>query len=116
MVDKMNQLNNRLQHVQESQMQNKQALSEHEEMEQYFFELNQRGARLFDRLYDAWHEDEELKITIEQGRVELGQYERKITYDLENKKQELLNQKRELSLVEENLYEMKRLMEQEEEP
>lgn len=93
-VDKMNRIQTRLQAVQEKQTQIKRDLVQHEQLEEHFFEIHKRGDRLFTRLYDVWHKDEELMDIIEQDRIELMTNKRKIINDLREKKNELLKEKR----------------------
>lgn len=88
---------------------------QHEQLEEHFFEIHKRGDRLFTRLYDVWHEDEELMDIIEQDRIELMTNKRKIINDLREKKNEMLKEKRELSYAEEELYDLKRAIDREEE-
>lgn len=110
-VDEINRINLRLQDLQDRQEQNERALAEYEQIENQFFELNNQGEHLFERLYNVWHEDEELANAIEYDRQELQHCKRQILHDLDSKKNELMKERQELFYLEENLYELKRSIE-----
>jgi len=98
------QITKKLQHVSEKQYENGRSLSEKEQAEQDFFEMKVHFRRLFNRLFDVWHQDKGLSNWLEQKQLELQHYERKIDHELENNKARLLQEKRQLNDLENDLY------------
>lgn len=100
--------------VQEQQEQKQQHLRQHEQFEQDIHELNVRGRRLFNELSDTWGKDKKLALEINHNKSELLSHERKIQFKLEDKKEGLLKEKRQLFDLEEQLFkERKQRMEKE---
>lgn len=98
------QITKKLQHVSEKQYENGRTLIEQEQTEKDFFELKSHFRRLFNRLFDMWHKDKGLSNWLEQKQLEVQHYERQIDHELENKKERLLQEKRKLNDLENDLY------------
>src|SRR5690625_711028 len=93
---RIDEINKKMQHMQEKQLQNKQNLIEHEDIVQRFFELNKKNDRLFARLYDYWQHDEELGHVIVQDKIEVERCYRQISNELDDRKKELHKIKQDL--------------------
>ncbi|MEH7272507.1 DUF3958 family protein [Neobacillus vireti] len=100
----INQITKKLQHVSEKQYENERTISEQEQAEQDFFEMKGHFRRLFNRLFDMWHKDKGLSNWLEQKQLEVQHYERKIDHELENNQERLLQEKRQLNDLENDLY------------
>lgn len=100
----------RLSSIQDKQEEIKQALTEHERLEEQLEAFHQREMRLFGWLHDVWNQDKELLVSLEHDRIELQHEQRKIVQKLHDQKQ-LLNQEK-LNLLnaeEEELTTLRRL-------
>lgn len=100
----MSQLNYKLRIVSEDQYQNKRAIQKQEQAEADFYEWKGQSYRLFDRLLETWHNDRELGQFFHNMRQDVGQIERKLTYELEEQKEALLKEKQNLSNLENDLH------------
>lgn len=100
----INQLNEKLRSLSEEQFQNQQAIQTQEQTEVDFYEWKGRTGRLFDRILETWHNDRELRQFFHNMRQDAGQIERRLTHELEDQKETLLKEKRNLSNLENDLY------------
>lgn len=90
--------------VQEQQDQNREYLKQHDQLEQDIHELNTKGKRLFNELSDTWGKDQRMALEVDQNKNELLYNERRVRFELEEKKESLLKEKRELYDLEEELF------------
>ncbi|EJV49159.1 hypothetical protein IEK_02869 [Bacillus toyonensis] len=97
------QLNQKLQNVFEKQERNQSAIQTQEQAETDFHEWKNRSNRLFNRILETWHSDRELSHFFMDIRQEAQHIERKLTFELENKKETLLKERRDLSNLENTL-------------
>ncbi|MEH7186574.1 hypothetical protein COM38_27220 [Bacillus toyonensis] len=97
------QLNQKIQNVFEKQERNQSAIQTQEQAETDFHEWKNRSNRLFNRILETWHSDRELSHFFMDIRQEAQHIERKLTFELENKKETLLKERRDLSNLENNL-------------
>ncbi|HDR7850368.1 MULTISPECIES: DUF3958 family protein [Bacillus cereus group] len=97
------QLNQKLQNVFEKQERNQSAIQTQEQAETDFHGWKNRSNRLFNRILETWHSDRELSHFFMDIRQEAQHIERKLTFELENKKETLLKERRDLSNLENNL-------------
>ncbi|MGF9964543.1 DUF3958 family protein [Bacillus rhizoplanae] len=100
----INQLNEELRSLSEEQSQNQKAIQKQEQTEVDFYEWKGRSGRLFDRILETWHNDRELRQFFHNMRQDAGQIERKLAHELEDQKETLLKEKRNLSNLENDLY------------
>ncbi|MGG2066746.1 DUF3958 family protein [Bacillus sp. S14(2024)] len=100
----IDQLNHKLRSLSEEQHQNQLAIQRQEQMEADFYEWKGRSCRLFDGILETWHNDRELRHFFHNMRQDAQQIERKLTYELEDKKETLLKEKKNLSDLENDLY------------
>lgn len=105
---------NRLHDLQQHQLKNSQAMDKLDYSEQDFFELNKQGTRMLDSLYRTWKADNELIHMINDNRVEIQYYRRRIINEIEQKREKLIEEKKRLYNQEEDLYILKRTIIQEE--
>ena len=107
---RISQCNQKLRNIFEEQNENRIALQNQERAEASFHEWKNRNNRLFNRILETWYGDKEVFHFFTNMRQEIGQYERKLTFELENEKETLLKEKRHLSEKENNLsYEQQQL-------
>ncbi|AFQ14336.1 MULTISPECIES: DUF3958 family protein [Bacillus cereus group] len=107
---KISQCNQKLRIIFEEQNENRIELQNQERAEASFHEWKNRNNRLFNRILETWYGDKEAFHFFTNMRQEIGQYERKLTFELENEKETLLKEKRHLSEKENNLsYEQQQL-------
>ncbi|HDR4570705.1 DUF3958 family protein [Bacillus cytotoxicus] len=97
------QLNQKLCSVFEEQERNQSAIQTQEQAETDFHEWKSRSNRLFNRILETWHGDRELSHFFMNMRQEAGHIERKLTFELENRKETLLKERRDLSDLENDL-------------
>lgn len=89
---RINQCNQKLRIIFEEQNENRIALQNQERAEASFHEWKNRSNRLFNRILETWHGDKEVFHLFTNMRQEIGQYERKLTFELENEKETLLKE------------------------
>ncbi|PHB05434.1 hypothetical protein COE81_17090 [Bacillus wiedmannii] len=107
---KISQCNQKLRIIFEEQNENRMALQNQERAEDSFHEWKNRNNRLFKRILETWYGDKESFHLFTNMRQEIGQYERKLTFELENEKETLLKEKWHLSEKESDLsYEQQQL-------
>ncbi|MGE6536497.1 DUF3958 family protein [Bacillus luti] len=99
----INQLNQKLQSVFKEQGRNQSAIQTQEHAEADFHEWRNRSNRLFNRILETWHGDRELSHFFMNMRQEAQLIERKLTFELENQKETLLKERRNLSDLEDDL-------------
>ncbi|MCI0764385.1 DUF3958 family protein [Bacillus sp. TL12] len=99
----INQLNQKLRSVFEEQDRNQSAIHTQEQTEADFHEWKSRSDRLFNRILETWHGDKELSHFFMNIRQEAQHVERKLTFELENQKETLLKERRDLSDLENDL-------------
>ncbi|CAG9611990.1 hypothetical protein BACCIP111899_01162 [Bacillus rhizoplanae] len=109
----INQLNYKLRSLSEEQSQNQHAIQKQEQTEADFYEWKGQSYRLFDRILETWHNDRELGQFFHNLRQDAQQVERKLTHELEDQKETLLNEKRSLSNLENDLYHQRQKLAQE---
>ena len=110
----VSKLMNRLHDLQQKQLKNSQKMDELDCSEQDFFEVDKRGIRMLDRLYNTWKADNELSQMINDNRVEIQHYNRRIINEIEQKREKLIEEKIRMYNQEEDLYTLKRTILQEE--
>lgn len=110
----VSKLMNRLHDLQQKQLKNSQKMDELDCSEQDFFEVDKRGIRMLDRLYNTWKADNELGQMIHDNRVEIQHYNRRIINEIEQKREKLIEEKIRMYNQEEDLYTLKRTILQEE--
>ncbi|MGK8688755.1 DUF3958 family protein [Bacillus cereus] len=96
----INQLNQKLQSVFEEKNRNQFAIHTQEHAERDFYEWKNRNNRLFNRILETWHRDKELSCFFMNMRQEAQYIERKLTFELENQKETLFKEKRDLKDLE----------------
>ncbi|AIK38382.1 MULTISPECIES: DUF3958 family protein [Bacillus] len=101
--EQIHQLNQKLQSIFEEQDRNQSAIQTQEQAETDFHEWKSRSNRLFNRIFETWHGDKELSHFFMNMRQEAGHIERKLTFELENQKETLLKERRDLSDLENDL-------------
>lgn len=107
---RISQCNQKLRSIFEEQNENRIALQNQEQAEASFYEWKNRSNRLFSRILATWHGDKEVFHLFTNMWQEIRQYERKLTFELENEKETLLKEKRHLSEKENDLsYEQQQL-------
>ncbi|MCU5706709.1 DUF3958 family protein [Bacillus wiedmannii] len=99
----INQVNQKLRSVFEEQDRNQSAIHIHEQAEADFHEWRGRNHRLFDRILGTWHGDREMSQFFMNTYQEAQHIERKVTFELENQKETLLKERRNLSDLENDL-------------
>ncbi|MEH7050023.1 DUF3958 family protein [Bacillus pseudomycoides] len=99
----INQLSQKLQSVFKEQDRNQSAIQTQEQAEADFHEWKNRSNRLFNRILETWHGDRELSHFFMNMRQEAQHIERKLTFGLEHQKETLLQEKRDLSDLENDL-------------
>ena len=104
----MQQNSGQLRQATEKKHQIQQALAKQERLEQDVFELNGQNRKLFNRLLYSWHKDRNLGNWLEQELMVIRDHERQMAYRLEKKKEELLQERQQLSDLENTLYDQHR--------
>ncbi|CAI8990542.1 MULTISPECIES: DUF3958 family protein [Bacillus] len=99
----INQLNQKLRSVFEEQNRNQSAIQTQGQAEEDFHVWKNQNHRLFDRILGTWHGDREMSLFFMDMRQDAQQMERKLTFELENQKETLLKEKRDLSDLENDL-------------
>ncbi|MED1042608.1 hypothetical protein S2E19_06006 [Bacillus mycoides] len=100
----MNQLNQKLRSVFEEQNRNQSAIQTQEQVVEDFHVWKNQNHRLFDRILGTWHRDREMSLFFMNMSQDAQYIERKLTFELENQKETLLKEKRNLSDLENDLY------------
>ncbi|AJI36008.1 hypothetical protein BCJMU51_0806 [Bacillus cereus] len=107
----INQINQKLRSVFEEQDRNQFAIQTQEHVERNFYEWKNRSNRLFNRILETWHRDKELSYFFMNMRQEAQHIERKLTFELENQKETLFKEKRDLRDLENDFsYEKQKLV------
>ncbi|MBC6975949.1 DUF3958 family protein [Bacillus sp. Xin] len=101
--NQIKQLNQKLRSVFEEQDRNQSAIQTQEQVEADFHEWKGQNNCLFNRILETWHRDRELSHFFMNMRQEAGHIERKLTFKLENQKETLLKERRDLSDLENDL-------------
>ncbi|PED06879.1 DUF3958 family protein [Bacillus pseudomycoides] len=101
--NQIKQLNQKLRSVFEEQDRNQSTIQTQERTEADFHEWKSRSNRLFNRILETWHGDRELSHFFLNMRQEAQHIERKLTFELENQKETLLKERRDLSDLENDL-------------
>jgi hypothetical protein len=96
--------------IAEKKHQIQQALVKQERLEQDVFELNGQNRKLFNRLLHSWHKDRYLGNWLEKELMVVRHHERQIAYRLEKQKEELLQERQQLSDLENTLHEQHQLL------
>lgn len=99
----INQVNQKLRSVFEEQDRNQFAIQAQEQAEADFYECRSRNRRLFERILGTWHGDREMSQFFMNKYQDAQHIERKVTFELENKKETLFKEKRDLSDLENGL-------------
>ncbi|PEQ44796.1 DUF3958 family protein [Bacillus thuringiensis] len=99
----INQVNQKLRNVFEEQDRNQFAIQAQEQAEADFYECRSRNRRLFERILGTWHGDREMSQFFMNKYQDAQHIERKVTFELENKKETLFKEKRDLSDLENGL-------------
>ncbi|MEH7047853.1 DUF3958 family protein [Bacillus pseudomycoides] len=97
------QLNQKLRRIFEEQDRNQSAIQTQEQAEEDFHIWKNQNHRLFDRILGTWHRDREMSLFFMDMRQDAQHIERKLTFELENQKETLLKEKRNLSDLENDL-------------
>ncbi|MBJ8007195.1 DUF3958 family protein [Bacillus cereus] len=92
----VDQLNQELRIVFEKQDRNQAAIQIQRQTEMDFHELRSRNNRLFNRVLETWHGDKEVSNFFMNKLQESQHIERKLTFELENQKETLLKERRNL--------------------
>lgn len=103
MEKQINQLNQELRILFEKQDQNQVEIQIQRRAEMEFHELRSRNNRLFNRVLETWHGDKEVSNFFMNKLQESQHIERKLTFELENQKEELFKERRDLSDLENKL-------------
>ncbi|ASZ64713.1 DUF3958 family protein [Bacillus cereus group sp. MYBK163-2] len=101
--NQIKELNLKLRNVFEEQDRNQFAIQAQEQAEADFYECRSRNRRLFDRILGSWHGDREMSQFFMNTYQDAQHIERKVTFELENKKETLLKERRDLSDLENDL-------------
>ncbi|PFY83060.1 DUF3958 family protein [Bacillus pseudomycoides] len=101
--NQINQLNQKLRSIFEEQDRNQSTIQTQEQAEADFHEWKSRSNRLFNRILETWHGDRELSHFFMNMRQEAQHIERKLTFELENQKETLLKERRDLNDLENDL-------------
>ncbi|OFD47090.1 DUF3958 family protein [Bacillus mycoides] len=99
----INQVNQKLRSVFEEQDRNQSAIQKQEKVEEDFHVWKNQNHRLFDRILGTWHGDREMSQFLMNTYQDAQHIERKVTFELENKKETLLKERRDLSDLENDL-------------
>ena len=110
---KVDELNHKLRNISEEQYKNQLAIQKQEQREVEFDRLKGQSNRLFDRILETWYKDRELGQVFLHMRQDVQHIERKLTNELEDRKETLRKEKQNLSEQEDTLYyERQKLSEQ----
>lgn len=101
---KMNELNYKLKAVSEKQHHNQLAIHKQDQRELELDRLRSQGHRTFERILETWHKDRELGHVFLHMRQDIQRMERELSNDLENQKEVLQKEKKNLSDQEHELY------------
>ncbi|MFI8705782.1 DUF3958 family protein [Bacillus sp. NPDC077411] len=112
----INQLNYKLRSLSQEQSQNQRAIQKIEQTEADFHEWKGRSHRLFDHIFETWHNDRELRQFFYNTQQDARQLERQLTYELEDRKETLLKEKENLNDLENDLYYQKQNLAREVKP
>src|SRR5699024_7965165 len=85
-------ITSQIKQVQEQQDRNQEDLRQHDQLEQDIHELNAKGKRLFNELSDTWGKDQRMALEVDQNKNELLYNERRIRFELEEKKENFRQQ------------------------
>ncbi len=88
--NQIKELNLKLRSVFEEQDRNQSAIQAQEQAEADFYECRSRNRRLFDRILGTWHGDREMSQFFMNTYQDAQHIERKVTFELENKKKRCL--------------------------
>ncbi|EJV87681.1 DUF3958 family protein [Bacillus mycoides] len=99
----VDQLNQELRIVFEKQDRNQATIQIQRQTEMDFHELRSRNNRLFNRVLETWHGDKEVSNFFINKLQESQHIERKLIFELENQKEKLFKERRDLSDLENNL-------------
>ncbi|MED2799924.1 DUF3958 family protein [Bacillus thuringiensis] len=106
----INELNHELRIVFEKQDRNQTEIQIQGQAEMDFHELRSRNNRLFNRILETWHGDKDVSHFFMNKLQESQHIERKLTLELENQKETLLKERRNLIDLETDLtYRQQRL-------
>src|SRR5690625_4975387 len=94
--EKLHKLNKRLYEISEKQVQNQRDVITNEQSEQHFSEISRKCDRLFDRLFYSWNKDKSFANWLNQENTELLHQKQKIIHELENQRETLVHEKRQL--------------------
>ncbi|EPY7700993.1 hypothetical protein BKK39_03660 [Bacillus cereus] len=109
--NQIKELNLKLRNVFEEQGRNQFVIQTQEHVERNFYEWKNRSNRLFNRILETWHRDKELSYFFMNMRQEAQHIERKLTFELENQKETLFKEKRDLRDLENDFsYEKQKLV------
>src|SRR5699024_9482872 len=97
-------ITSQIKQVQEQQDRNQEDMRQHDQIEQNIHELNGKGKRWLNELSDTWGKEQRMDVEVDQNKNELLYNERRIRFELEEKKESLLKEKRELYDLEEELF------------
>ncbi|MCU5653494.1 DUF3958 family protein [Bacillus mycoides] len=110
MEKQINQLNQELRIVFEKKDRNQAEIQIQRQVEMDFHELRSRNNRLFNRILETWHSDKEVSNFFMNKLQDSQHIERKLTFELENQKETLLKERRDLIDLETDLtYRQQRL-------
>ncbi|WP_242274758.1 DUF3958 family protein [Bacillus cereus group sp. BfR-BA-01310] len=101
--NQIKQLNQKLRGVFEEQNRNQSAIQTQEQVEEDFHVWKNQNHRLFDRILETWHRDREMSLFFMNMRQDAQYIGRKLIFELENQKETLLKEKRNLSNLENDL-------------
>ncbi|MGQ3737476.1 DUF3958 family protein [Bacillus sp. FDAARGOS_1420] len=109
-INQLNQLNQELRIVFEKKDRNQAEIQIQRQVEMDFHELRSRNNRLFNRILETWHSDKEVSNFFMNKLQDSQHIERKLTFELENQKETLLKERRDLIDLETDLtYRQQRL-------
>src|SRR5699024_10469561 len=97
-------ITSQIKQVQEQQDRNQENLKQHDQLEQDIHELNAKGKRLFNELSDTWGKEQHMAWEVDKKKNELLYNEGRIRFKLEEKKESVLKENRELYDLEEELF------------
>lgn len=106
----INEFDHELRIVFEKQDRNQKGIQIQRQAEMDFHELRNRNNRLFNRILETWHGDKDVSHFFMNKLQESQHIERKLTLELENQKERLLKERRNLIDLETDLtYRQQRL-------
>lgn len=101
-------LNQKLHQLNNEKANHSLALSKHERFEQVIHEIDHKERNLWNRISECWKKDREFVLSLERIRIELDQNRRNVSRHMENQKQALMHESRNLQRSEERLNNLKR--------